>query len=370
MLHLLAPGQHDPPENVRQAAGALRLLPWGMPADAPTREYGPEVITFVGSADEDVRGILQPLADLAIPAVGLGIRRLDVLAAGVNANIAAADLRVVLNLVVALAAERRFNPAMAPKTANTVAVAVDDLILLLEHLLTLRIPDYRERALRVMEASLWICNHLNLPPEEIRDIVRASRLREIGKLGVSDRLLFARRVERTSEEQTAYNRYPEFGANALNHLPVLRTIANIVEHQLENFDGSGPRGLMAHQIPLGSRILRAAGTFTMLQSSPDKPAAPRDVVAALERGRGTLYDPLLVKLIENYLVAGTDDVSESSARWVRLTELEEGMVVAEDIWSRTGMKIIPRGTRLTSHILKILQQFPIHPSIDSVRVHP
>ncbi|MCX6601121.1 MAG: hypothetical protein NT025_06125, partial [bacterium] len=141
---------------------------------------------------------------------------------------------------------------------------VEQMISMLEHLLTMRIPDYADRAGRVLEASLWIGGHLCLPPHELKDLSRAARLREIGKLGLPDRLLFARRRDRTPVEQQAYDHYPVMGARVLRELPPLRAAATIVEYQLENFDGSSPAGLMAHQIPLGSRVLRVAGAFTRM----------------------------------------------------------------------------------------------------------
>jgi len=368
-LHVLHSGQRDAPDNLRQAAVGLHLFPGGSGADATVREFFPQVITLLGTPDADLHALLDPLEDLNLPAVGVGTGPSDMLAAAVSPTITAEDLQVVLQLVCDLSVERRQSTVYTPNAiAAGLVVAVDDMIQLLEHLLALRIPDYRERAQRVVESSLWICNHLNMPAEDIRDLVRSARLREIGKLGLTDRLLFARRIERTPEEQAAYDRYPELGANALRQLPVLRKVAGIVANQLENFDGSGPSGLMAHQIPLGSRILRAAGAFAMLRAMSEQPAATRDVLAALESGRGKFYDPLLVKLIANYDAADEEEPTAPRTRWVRLSELQEGMVIAEDVWSRTGMKIIPSGTRLTKHILNILSQFPVHPSIDSVRV--
>ena len=43
--------------------------------------------------------------------------------------------------------------------------AVEDSVRALEHLLALRLPDYRERTARVTEACLWIGGHLNLQPD-------------------------------------------------------------------------------------------------------------------------------------------------------------------------------------------------------------
>ncbi|MFZ5433321.1 MAG: HD-GYP domain-containing protein [Calditrichota bacterium] len=371
VLHLLRRHEHRPPDNLVHAAGSLQTLPAGLDVDNAIREFGPQVITIIGSDDFETRSAVEKMADLNIPAIGIGTGPSSVFTTYVSRDISADDLRTVLNLVVSDAMLRKMaaSECKAHDTGHCSGLVMDELILLLEHLLSLRIPDYIERADKVFDACLWICNHLSLPPDELKDILRSARLREIGKLGLPDRLLFAAREDRSPAEQSAYNRYPELGAKALNQLATLRSLARIVAHQLENFDGSGPEGLMAHQIPLGSRVLRVAGAFSMLQSpTSGKGYSAVEVLDILDRGRGSLYDPLLVKLIENYHASEKDNVQQRATRWVRVSELAEGMILAEDVWSRTGMKIIPRGTRLTPHILKILHQFPVDPVLDSVRI--
>ena len=157
-------------------------------------------------------------------------------------------------------------------------------------------------------------------------------------------------------------------ARALRDLPPLRNVATIVEYQLENFDGSGPTSLMAHEIPLESRILRVAGAFSMMLSTVDRERAAQDVIEVLDGGRGSLYDPLLVKLVENFLqVSHRHNVSKETRR-VRISDLNEDMVLAEDVWSRSGLKIIPAGTRITSHFLRLLGQYPLDPSLEAVQI--
>ena len=93
-----------------------------------------------------------------------------------------------------------------------------------------------------------------------------------------------------------------------------------------------------------------------------------EAIEILDRGRGSLYDPLLVKLFCNYInIIGLTD-RKVETKLVTFGDLVEGMVLAEDVWSRNGMKIAARGTRLTSHILKILYSLPSDPSLETVEV--
>lgn len=371
VLYLLRADESHPPTDLLRAAGAVHLLRAGNAADGPTCDFNPQVICIRAPFDRDARVALDAVTDLDLPVLSIGNEIAEGLTAQVSDVIPSEDLRTVLELLVSASNAQKANTLVchAQDTGNCLGRAVDGLLRLLEHLLSLRFPDYRERAERVFDASLWIGNHLCLPPPELKDLLNAARLRELGKLGLPDSIVFARRSERAPEEQAIYNRYPELGAHVMAELPSLRTAAKIVECQLENFDGSGPAGLMAHQIPLGSRILRVAAAFTGIATSKENwEGAAQEAIAVLEQGRGAQFDPLLVKLVCNFHQASKRNMPKSATRWVRVADLAEGMVLAEDVWSRTGMKILPAGTQLTPHILKLVRQFPLDPTLESVQV--
>lgn len=368
VLHLLRAEERMPPAGLLAAANSIHLLRAGNPPDAAVRQFGANVITIVAPFDYDARIALAKVAELELPSLGFGKTDNEPPTITVSLGITPDDLRAVLEMLAASVTRRTATECPAEQSGSCRGRMADGVIGFIEHLLYLRIPDYRERAERVLEASIWIANHLCLPPSEMRVLVQAARVREIGKLGLPDRLLFARRIERTADEQIAYDRYPALGAGVLRDLPDLKQAAHIVEHQLENFDGSGPANLMAHQIPLASRILRVAGAFSMIISTGDNAQSAHDVIKILDRGRGSLYDPLLVKLVENYHNAEAAPDNKQATRLVRMADLEENMVIAEDVWSRTGMKLVPAGTFLSPKILQMLKQFPLDPSLESIRI--
>jgi hypothetical protein len=370
ILYLLRPDESGPPESLLRAAGGVQMLRAGSEPDRPSQDYGAHVICFHSPYDREMRVALEKVAALELPVLCLGDPETECVHPHASEHIAVEDLSTMVGLLMRLANLHQLaaTECRAEDAGECRGRVVEQMIALLEHLLTLRIPDYADRAGRVLEASLWIGSHLCLPPHELKDLSRAARLREIGKLGLPDRLLFARRTERTPVEQQAYDHYPVMGARVLREVPALRAAATIVEHQLENFDGTGPAGLMAHQIPLGSRVLRVAGAFTRMLHADDGARNARDVIAELDAGRGSLYDPLLVKLVENYLHLYHREVSKKTTRRVRVSDLQEGMLLAEDIWSRNGMKIIPAGTRVTYHLLRLLSQYPLDPTLEAVQI--
>jgi response regulator RpfG family c-di-GMP phosphodiesterase len=229
-------------------------------------------------------------------------------------------------------------------------------------------PDYSDRADRVVQASFWIGSRFGMERSQLHDLVYAARLREIGKLGLPDRILFTPRHQRTKEEQGMYDRYPSYGARVMREVTSLHDAAKIVEFHLECFDGSGEAGLISNQIPLGSRILRVASAFEMI-AADSRMFSTEDILRVLDHGRSSLYDPQLVRLMENYvhLTAGGTIVSSETQR-VRLSELTVGMVLAEDIWSRAGIKIVSRGTLLNEHVIQVLMSLPLDASIEYIEV--
>jgi response regulator RpfG family c-di-GMP phosphodiesterase len=344
---------------------------FGNGPDSSTRDYAPHLISFSSPYDHDARVALERWADLELPILCIGPANSQALAAHVSHTITVEDLRTVLDLVAQASGANYLHgtECRAEDLGQCRGRVTDLLVQLLEHLLSLRLPDYPDRGQKVFEASLWIGSHLCLPPVELMDLVRAAHLREIGKLGLPDRILFTPRHQRTPVDQAAYDHYPELGARVLKELPQLKAAAIIVEHQLENFDGTGPHSLQAHQIPLGSRVLRVAATFATIISNEDRARSAQQVIEILEEGRGKLYDPLLVKLVANFHAVSKPEAIMKPMHMVRVSDLGEDMILGEDVWSRTGMKIIPAHTRITPHILGLLRQFPLDPALESLQVY-
>lgn len=366
VLHLLRQGEKEPPENLSQAA-AVRTLPAGCEPDQSTREWSPQVLSLRGPLDHDTARVIERLRELKLPVLAFA----DSISQEVNAHVteetSARDLSEMLSLLDQLnRVEALIENAGESRVEETLSRLTDNLVAMTEHFMALRMPDYHQRAERVYQACQWIGGHLPLKDEERRALSYAARLREIGKLGLPDKILFTSRKERTPQEQAIYDRYPTLGARVLKDLPTLAIAARYVEYQLENYDGSGPSRLSSEQIPLGSRILRVAGASEMIVSENSEVDS---AISVLEKGQGSLYDPFLVKLAANYHKLTSAQTSGQSTRRVRLTDLEIGMVLAEDLWSRDGMKILPEGTQLTERTLKILHSIPMDRNLEAIEVH-
>jgi two-component system, cell cycle response regulator len=128
------------------------------------------------------------------------------------------------------------------------------------HLELLRILDARDPAsaeTRALAAEIAgsLSDQLGLVPDQRREIIRATLLRDVGTLALPDDL--ARPTQPLTEAQSRLvTQHPLIGERILSAMPALRPLAPIVRSSYENWDGTGyPDRLTGDDIPLASRIV-------------------------------------------------------------------------------------------------------------------
>jgi len=132
-------------------------------------------------------------------------------------------------------------------------------------------------------------------PRMLEAIDAAALLHDIGKLGIPDRLLH-KPGPLTAEEYTQVKQHATIGADILSAMEFPGTLALIVRHHHENWDGTGyPDGLRGEAIPIGARVLAIVDCYDALTS--DRPyrrslSHARAAAMILER-RGTMYEPAI-----------------------------------------------------------------------------
>jgi cyclic di-GMP phosphodiesterase len=140
-----------------------------------------------------------------------------------------------------------------------------------------------------------VARRLGLSEEECELIARASRLHDVGKIGVADGILL-KPGPLTDSERRKMEEHAEIGRDVLagSNLAVLDLAATIAWTHHERVDGTGyPRGLSGNEIPLAGRIVAVVDVYDALTSDrPYRGALPHgDAVELLDAGRGTQYDP-------------------------------------------------------------------------------
>jgi HD-GYP domain-containing protein (c-di-GMP phosphodiesterase class II) len=143
---------------------------------------------------------------------------------------------------------------------------------------------------------------------------RAALLHDIGKLGVSNRIL-DKPGTLSEDEWRSVRRHPRLSFAILRSVPALADVARLSAVHHERLDGSGyPYGLEADELDLPARILQVADVADALSAErPYRAALPVDEVLAIMRWEaGKRLDPDAFAALEAWL-PGRDDAFAAAA---------------------------------------------------------
>ena len=143
-------------------------------------------------------------------------------------------------------------------------------------------------------------------PDATRDLMRAALLHDIGKLGISNRIL-DKPGGLTDAEYAKIKEHPRLTYEILSRVGPFRPIAQTAANHHEKLDGSGyHRGIGAEDLDLPSRILTVADIYDAL--SADRPyhqALPQEkVLDILREEAGPRLDPECVATLEDLAAEG------------------------------------------------------------------
>lgn len=144
-----------------------------------------------------------------------------------------------------------------------------------------------------------------LTRQEAEDIVKSSKLHDLGKIAIPDKILL--KPSRLNEEEfEIIKQHPVYGSDLLNEYnpqtgddPFLDTARDIALYHHEKWDGSGyPNGTCGEDIPLSARITALADVYDALTSArPYKdPFSFKEALGIITSCRGTHFDPHLVDI--------------------------------------------------------------------------
>ncbi|HET8580080.1 MAG TPA: HD-GYP domain-containing protein [Nitrospiraceae bacterium] len=164
----------------------------------------------------------------------------------------------------------------------------------------LKDPYTSNHSQRVSRYAVRIARAIGLPEDEVERIRIGGLMHDIGKIGISGRII-RKPGKLTSEEMALMMRHSSVSADIIEHLEILGESAEMVRHHHEHFDGSGyPDGLKGEEIPLGSRIILAADAFDAITT--DRPyrkgASKTEAVGIIRKHAGTQFDTAVVDALE------------------------------------------------------------------------
>ncbi len=168
----------------------------------------------------------------------------------------------------------------------------DVIVRKLIDVMRLRDPELADHAQRTAEIATSIGAELGCSIDTLDRAYSAGQLHDIGKLGISEAILWKPTTLNRSEWRIVRS-HPEDGHRLIAD-SVHREVAAAVLYHHERMDGHGyPFGIDGHTLPLVVRIVQVADAFDAMTS--DRPYQPAlstpTAIGEIERCAGHQFDP-------------------------------------------------------------------------------
>ena len=158
----------------------------------------------------------------------------------------------------------------------------------------LKVADYSMAATKELEKEMPYINF----DERFYDTLKiASLLHDVGKIGISDRIL-KKQTPLTPAEEEDLRRHTVIGATILHPLKEIKGVFDVIRYHHENYDGTGyPDNLEKNDIPMISRIITVSNAYDLMTSDrPYRKGMNKEKAKEeLRRKAGTQFDPVIVK---------------------------------------------------------------------------
>jgi len=228
------------------------------------------------------------------------------------------------------------------------------------NLIEMRNPGKSGHSRRVADLARTLAQNMGMSEAEVQDVFIAALLLDIGKIGLSDRLLDRPLHSLGVDERTEVVKHPIKGEMALMALEQLHGAAKLIRSHCERFDGTGyPAHLAGLDIPLGARILAVADDYdTALIGTPFvKRLKPADALLFIQDGKGKRYDPAVVSALLTEF-GGHKRISQNASEMtLRSGQIIPGMALSRDLITQNGDMLLSRNHVLTEQIIEQIRGF-------------
>ena len=171
-------------------------------------------------------------------------------------------------------------------------------------LLGLRSAKMLDHSKRVASTAMKMAQLAGLDHAQAQDIFIAGLLHDLGKIGLSDRVLNTYIDILPQSDFVLLESHAAMGATCLKGLEGMDTVSQMIRSHHENFDGSGyPDRLSGDAIPVGARYLAVIEVYEELMSGDydGKPCSHASAMRTIVNNRGTLFCPQAVDLLVRVL---------------------------------------------------------------------
>lgn len=177
-------------------------------------------------------------------------------------------------------------------------------------------PFTARHSTNVARFAVAIAGTMGVPAAESRDILRAGLLHDIGKLGVSNRIL-DKPSKLTDEEFVEIRKHPSWTLEILNHVAAFRNFAPDAARHHERIDGRGyPWKLSGEQLTFTARVLAVSDVYEALTATRPyrEGLSVAKTIDIMARDRNSAFDDTIfdaaVALAEAGTLASLTEVTE------------------------------------------------------------
>lgn len=252
---------------------------------------------------------------------------------------------ILLILMIVVCVESAVSANSIPTVASYSMLIGAILYTLTLHWMFAQLDGMKERSMNILETLMSILEvgeptldghllHVHnltvllydyLPPEKQRKINRqdlqyASLFNDIGKLGIPGRII-NKPGKLGSDEWKLIKTHPDIATRILLPIGSFDTISKWIKYHHERMDGNGYFGLKGEEIPLASRMIAVADTYSAITMTRSyRPTLSyEDAISELQLVAGSQLDPELVSIFvnipKNRVLACMEDVEEKMTRY-------------------------------------------------------
>ena len=253
----------------------------------------PLIITKGKHPDQEVMDALNtddmPLSSMSVPLIGrdkqLGVLNVSKFS---DPPFTTSDLQIVSVLASQVVAAME-NASLYEGLRESYFRTVQALVAAVEA----KDPYTRWHSTNVAKYAVAIGRDLGLSPSQLEEIHIAAILHDVGKIGISERIIS--KPDRLSREEFDIMKdHPAHGMRILEPIGFSQSINNAIYQHHERFDGKGyPQGIGGDTISLAARILSVADAIdAMISERPYRGTISAEaVLRELDKEAGLQFDP-------------------------------------------------------------------------------
>ncbi len=231
---------------------------------------------------------------------------------------------------------------LAHRERDLLELTLTSAVKMLSEVLAFVMPDAVSRGGRIKQIVVSAARHLGLA--DSWELPLAAQLAHLGLVTLPHELLERMKsgAPLTAAEQKIASGQASAGAHLIEIIPRLERVAELVRAQ--DADSETP---LDTQLERGAWLLRAAVALDRLIV---RGLTPDAAIAALRTTK--THKPEVLAAFDDYIAAGHRQGVQS----LRLPELRPGMVVEEDVCTKTGVVLVTTGAELTNALLERLRR--------------